>query len=238
MSIDLNRRSAEAALEQSGDFIQTHYVHAIDYMVYGHLQLGEFNEAARLIDEMNAINNHQISFGSAYALAAAPVRLLLERDKWAEAAALPPDMHPAIPWEKFPQTVVMRWFAKGLGVARSGDVAAARAAVAELDALHAAMEGRGQGYWAKLTEGQILTVEAWIELAEGNEELALTRQRAAADLEDDIGKSPVTPGHVLPARELLGDMLAQLGRHDEAADAYRATLRLSPNRARSAAALD
>ncbi len=53
-SIDLNRRSAEAALEQSGDLLQTHYAHAIDYMVYGHLQLGEPEEAARLVDEMMA----------------------------------------------------------------------------------------------------------------------------------------------------------------------------------------
>ena len=96
----------------------------------------------------------------------------------------------------------------------------------------------GQGYWARRTEGQILTVEAWIELAEGNDELALLHQTKAADLEDEIGKSPVTPGHVLPARELLGDMLAQLGRPDAAAEAYRATLAHSPNRARSLAALD
>ncbi|MES0828448.1 tetratricopeptide repeat protein [Ruegeria sp. SCP11] len=237
-SIDLNRRSARAALEQSGDTIQIHYAHAIDYMVYGHLQLGEYDEAARLVDEINAIDNHQVSFVTAYALAAAPVRLLLERDMWAEAAALSPDLHPTIPWEEFPQTFVMLWFAKGLGAARSGDVAAAQTAVAELKALHDAMKERGQDYWAKLTEGQILTVEAWIALAEGDEEVALIQQSAAADLEDEIGKSPVTPGHVLPARELLGDMLAQMNRKDEAADAYRATLLLSPNRARSAAALE
>ena len=83
-----------------------------------------------------------------------------------------------------------------------------------------------------------MTVEAWIELAEGNEELALNKQTTAADLEDEIGKSPVTPGHILPARELLGDMLLQLGRPEEATDAYKATLKLSPNRARSLAALE
>lgn len=65
-SIDLNRRSAEAALGSSGDVIQTHYVHAIDYMVYGHLQLGQDAEAERLVDEMLSRNNHQVSFGGAY----------------------------------------------------------------------------------------------------------------------------------------------------------------------------
>lgn len=237
-SIALNSRSAEAALAQSGDVLQTHYAHAIDYLVYGHLQLGEQDEAARLVDEMMGIDNHQVSFGGAYALAAAPVRLLLESDKWAEAASLPAEMHPAIPWEAFPQTVAMHWFAKGLGAARSDDFETARAAVSELVRLREEMLARDQGYWAKLADAQILSVEAWIELGEGNQDLALAHQTSAADMEDEIGKSPVTPGHLLPARELLGDMLSQLGRRDEAAEAYRTTLRLSPNRARSLLALE
>jgi hypothetical protein len=236
-SIDLNSRSAEAALDQSKDVIQSHYAHAIDYLVYGHLQLGDVDEAARLVDEMLDIQNHQVSFGGAYALAAAPVRLPLEQGQWDVAAALSPDMHPVIPWEKFPQTVAMRWFAIGLGAARSGDVAKAQDAVAELKSLHAVMKERGQDYWAQLTEAQIMTVEAWTELASGDGEIALAKQTAAADLEDEIGKSPVTPGHVLPARELLGDMLVVLGKPDEAAVAYQTTLDLSPNRARSLTAL-
>ena len=207
-------------------------------MVYGHLQLGQPEDAARLVEEMTGIDNHQASFGGAYALAASPVRLLLEQEKWTEAAALAPDMHPASPWESFPQTVAMRWFAKGLGAARSGDVALARAAVGELKTLHGAMQERGQDYWSQLTESQILTVEAWINLSEGNQEQAVAQQTAAADLEDAIGKSPVTPGHVLPARELLGDMLRELGETERAREAYRATLASSPNRARSLAALN
>ena len=236
-SIDLNRRSAEAALAQSADVVQTHYVHAIDYMVYGYLQIGEDDKAAELVDQMMAIQNHQVSFGGAYALAASPVRLLLETSDWAGAAALTDEMHPAIPWQNFPQTVAMRWFAKGLGAARSGDAGTARDAVERLRELHTAMLERDQGYWAKLTEGQILSVEAWIELSEGNSDLALTHQTSAADIEDVIGKSPVTPGHVLPARELLADMHMELGQADAAAEAYRETLRLSPNRGRSLAAL-
>lgn len=236
-SVDLNRRSAKAALDLSGAVIQTHYAHAIDYMVYGYLQLGQPEQASALVDEMLAMDNHQASFGGAYALAASPVRLLMEQDKWAEMAALSPDLHPSIPWEKFPQAVAMRWFAKGVGAARSNDVATARAAVGQLKALHEQLIARQQGYWAKLTEAQILSVEAWIEFAEGNEDLAVMHQTKAADIEDKIGKSPVTPGHVIPARELLGDLLTMLGRTDAAADAYRATLSQSPNRARSLAAL-
>ncbi|MBD3666168.1 tetratricopeptide repeat protein [Sulfitobacter aestuariivivens] len=236
-SVHLNDRSAKAALAQSTDIVQSHYAHAIDYMVYGHLQLGAAQQAERLVTEMLAIDNHQVSFGGAYALAASPVRLLLEQDDWSGAAGLSPKMHSAIPWEKFPQAVTMHWFAKGLGAARAGETDTARLAVAKLKELHTAMQDRGQDYWARLTEGQILSVEAWIELDAGNTDLAVTHQTAAADLEDSLGKSPVTPGHVLPARELLGDMLASLGRAEEAADAYRATLAHSPNRARSLRAL-
>lgn len=236
-SIDLNRRSAEAARAQSGDVVQTHYVHAIDYMVYGHLQLGQPQEAERLVDEMLGIANHQVSFGGAYALAASPVRLLLEQEKWAEAAALSPDMHAAIPWDAFPQTVAMRWFAKGLGAARIGDVDTAGDAVERLKALKEAMTEQGQRYWARLAESQILTISAWIAMAQGDTASAIAQQTEAAEIEDAAGKSPVTPGHVLPARELLGDMFSALGEGDKAAEAYRATLALSPNRARSLAAL-
>jgi tetratricopeptide (TPR) repeat protein len=237
-SIDLNRRSAEEALKDSDDIIPSNYVHAIDYMVYGYLQIGEPEKAAELVDQMLAMENHQVSFGGAYGLAASPIRLLLEQDMWAEAAALSPIMHSAIPWDKFPQTVTMRWFAIGLGAARSDDVDTARAAIEELKALKMAMEESGQTYWASLTEGQILTIEAWVELSLGNEELAIELETSAADLEDEIGKNPVTPGHVLPARELLGDMLSEVGQPDKAAEAYRATLAVSPNRHRSLSALN
>jgi hypothetical protein len=55
----------------------------------------------------------------------------------------------------------------------------------------------------------------------------------AADREDGTQKHPVTPGPVLPARELEGDLLLVVRKPAEAAKAYAATLALSPNRARS-----
>ncbi len=77
------------------------------------------------------------------------------------------------------------------------------------------------------------TVDAWAALAVGDQAHAVEAMRQAADPEDRLGKSPVTPGHVLPARELLGDMLLQLGRRDEAHAATQALLALSPHRHRS-----
>jgi hypothetical protein len=54
--------------------------------------------------------------------------------------------------------------------------------------------------------------------------------RQAADLEASTEKHPVTPGEVLPARELLADMLVELGQHAAAQKEYAATLDRSPNR--------
>ena len=59
--------------------------------------------------------------------------------------------------------------------------------------------------------------------------------KEAAVAEDGLDKHPVTPGAVLPARELYADMLVEEQRWHEALAAYEATLRLSPNRFNSLA---
>ncbi|HEX4850810.1 MAG TPA: tetratricopeptide repeat protein, partial [Puia sp.] len=69
-----------------------------------------------------------------------------------------------------------------------------------------------------------------IDLAHGNSENALNAMKLAADMEDSTEKHPVTPGEVLPARELLGDMLIQMKQYKSALDAYEAVLTKSPNR--------
>jgi tetratricopeptide (TPR) repeat protein len=53
---------------------------------------------------------------------------------------------------------------------------------------------------------------------------------AAAELEDATEKNPVTPGEVIPARELLGDMLYEMGYTEKALKAYQADLENHPNR--------
>ena len=54
--------------------------------------------------------------------------------------------------------------------------------------------------------------------------------RLAADMEDSTEKHPVTPGEVLPARELLGDMLIESQQNEKALQAYEEVLKKSPNR--------
>ncbi len=234
-----NIRSAEAAMQQShGEVVSAHFAHAIDYRIYAHLQRGEFDVAEAVLADFLSIPNHQPNFGSAYALAAAPTRTLLEAERWADAANLSDDMHPAIPWERFPQTVAMRVFARGIGAIRSGDSDKAGRALVKLGELRDGMLATKQDYWASLTEAQMLSIEAWRELAQGNTELAIQLQTKAAEIEDAAGKSPVTPSHVLPARELLGDMFTELGDEARARQAYYATLAHSPNRRRSRLAVE
>ena len=238
-TIEWNRRSADAAMAQShGDFISGHFSHAMDYGIYAQLQSGDFKKAQESLDEFVAIANLQPNFGSAYALAASPARVLLEQEKWSDAAELSDTLHPAVPWDNFPQCVSINAFARGIGAIRSGDIESASNVLKELADLHETLNARGLGYWSSLTEAQVLSIEAWREFALGNNELAITLQTKAADMEDRVGKSPVTPGHVLPARELLGDLLTEMGDEANARKAYKTTLALSPNRRRSVLALE
>lgn len=238
-SAEWNARSAAAVLAQAGDgVIVDHFPHAIDYAVYAHLQTGEMSAAETLLAELAQHPNLEDTFGSAYAIAATAARVPLETGDWAGAAALPSDMSSAITWARYPQAVAIRWFAKGIGAARSGDIEGARAASEELSGLRKVMSERDMGYWVALSDAQIAAIGAWIGLSEGKEDEARSLMTEAAKKEDAVGKAPVTPGHVLPARELLGDLLMELGEKAAAAKAYEASLKVSPNRARSLKGLD
>lgn len=80
---------------------------------------------------------------------------------------------------------------------------------------------------------QELTVRGWIANARGDRDRALTLMCAAADKEDLSEKSTVSPGRLLPVRELLGDMLLQNYRPADALREYEASLRRDPRRFRS-----
>jgi hypothetical protein len=88
-------------------------------------------------------------------------------------------------------------------------------------------------YWARVVRIKRDAATAWIRLAEGDSAGALALARSAAEEEDGTDKHPVTPGELLPARELEADMLLATGRHAEARSAYLATLTREPGRARS-----
>ena len=207
-------------------------LHAMDYMVFGQLQQAQDTAAKQLVDEAGAIRKVNVeNFVAAYAFAAMPARYALERGDWAQAAKLslsPPDLA----WNKFPQAEGILVFARGLGAARNGDVAAARRDVERLQALKEALTAAKSSYWASQTDFQIKTVNGWIALAEKRNDDALQLMRAAAEAEEASDKHPVTPGNVVPSRELLGEMLLALGQPKQALAEFERSLKRDPNRFR------
>jgi len=235
-SIETNRASAKAAadaLAASGSptgLRSYEGLHAYDYMMYAYMQLGRDREARALVEEIAATRKLNIDhFAGAFALAAIPARFALERGQWAEAAVLSPT--PAdLAWNRFPQAESIVWFARGLGAARSANPARAREDLARIEALRDAMIAAKNPYWAHQSEVQRLAVAGWIARAEGRNEEALSLMRASAAAEETSEKHPVTPGPIRPARELLGDMLIELGQPAEALKEFEASHRVEPNR--------
>jgi hypothetical protein len=228
-SVDSNRASAAVAKDHGN------WLHAMDYMTYGYLQLAQDGEAKRALGAVQALglpNNEYI--GSAYAFAAVPARYALERRRWAEAAAL--SLHPReFPWSRWPMAEAVNAYARGLGAARSGDATGARREAERLSALRDVLATAKQGYWAEQTEIQRQAVLAWATRAEGRSEEALKLMLKAVELEDKTEKHPVTPGPIVPPRELLGEMLLEMNQPAQALQAFEASMRVEPNRFHSLA---
>ncbi|ARO88213.1 hypothetical protein EBAPG3_010710 [Nitrosospira lacus] len=208
-------------------------LHAMDYMVFAHLQQAQDKAARRLVDEATSIRKVNVeNLPAAYAFAAIPARFALERGDWKGAAAL--ELSPAdLAWSKFPQAEAILVFARGLGAARSGDIAAAHKDVARLQALKETMTAAKLDYWAGQTDFQIKAVDAWLALAENRNDEAVRLMRAAAEAEEASDKHPVTPGNVASSRELLGEMLLGLDRPAQAFAEFEHSLKRDPNRFRS-----
>ena len=238
-TVEWNIRSAESALRHPVDGMTSlHYPHALDYKMYGYLQLGDVAKARETLEKVRAIENPQPVFATAYGIAAPQARFFLEQGLWEEAAELAPNEPAVLPWEDFPAAQALFSYARGLGAARSGALEQAEAERAALNAHVAALREAGDGYWATTTEALSKAVAAWITYERGEAEEALALLSEAADLEESMDKHPITPGEVLPVRELFGDMLALEGRADEAIEAYQTSLQRTPNRRNAVAGVE
>ncbi len=227
-------RAAKAELKETTLGIGAYdALHAMDYMTFGHLQQAQDSMAHALAEEAASIRKINVeNFPAAYALAAIPSRFALERGDWEQAAALKLSP-PALAWSKFPQAEAVLVFARGLGAARKGNAAAARKDVDRLYELKEAMTAAKNSYWASQADFQIKAVSAWILRAERRDHEALTVMRAAAEAEEASDKHPVTPGNVAPSRELLGEMLMELGRPAQALVEFERSLKRDPLRFRA-----
>lgn len=219
-----NVRSMEVAI--AGNEPDEAY-HAADYMVYAYLQLARDAEAQRTIDEAMKVGGTSSRFVAPYARAAMPARYVFERGAWQEAAKLQPV------GSTYPFVEAITFFARSVGEARSGDLAAARKDAEQLESLHKALVTANNIYWATEVEVQQLAATGWIALGEGKSKEALSFMRAAADLEDHNEKHIVTPGRIVPARELLGEMLLELKQPEAALKEFEASQQREPNRFRN-----
>ena len=209
-------------------------LHAMDYLVYAYLQTGRDGQAQAVLAELNMMRRvDEPIFSVAYAATAIPVRLLLERRRWREAASLelPDSLRTLAPLDSFKWAEAHIHFARAMGAARSGNPARAREELGRLAELEQALVVPPGTYdWRKPIAIERQTAEAWLAQSEGKPDVALRLMRAAADLDDATEKHPVTPGSILPAREQLGELLLELGRPTEALVEYEASLKRAPRR--------
>lgn len=211
-------------------------LHATDYLTYAHLQMAQDAEAERLVAALPGIAARYDPNGPSgaappaaafYAVAAIPARWALERGAWADAARL--EVRPTA----WPYVDALTEYARAIGAARSGDAAAARAAAANLAALHAREAAMDEPYWTEQIDIQRRAAEAWLAFAEGRHQDAITRMRDVAEAEGRTEKAAVTPGPLAPAREQLGEMLLATRDPRAALAAFEATLVSEPHRFRA-----
>jgi tetratricopeptide (TPR) repeat protein len=232
-TIQANRRSYEAAeayaRERHPGAVSMDAMHALDYLVYGYLQRGEDSAAAAMAGRAAAADKvaEPGNFAIEYARASIPARMALELGRWQDAATLPTTLSTS----PAPQAIIR--FARGIGAARLGDAAAVRREVVALEQLEAQLLEQPNPYWGRVAGVKRRALSAWVMLADGDTAGALREAAAAADLEETIDKHPVTPGEVVPARELQADMLFEIRRYAEARRLYEATVAREPQRARS-----
>jgi tetratricopeptide (TPR) repeat protein len=224
-SASTNRRAANNA---TGEAERSDRLHALDYLAYASLQLARDKDATAAFEEAKQVPAGGATvLASVYSHAAIPARIAIERGQWAEAEKLDdPDK------SSFPFTQAMRYFGRALGAARSGNPDAAEKDLVRLREIGDGLKAAKNDYWATEVEVQRTATEAWIAFAKGQREEALTLMRAAADAEDKTEKHPVSPGRLIPARELLGDMLLESGKPAEALAEYEGSQLRDPKRFR------
>jgi tetratricopeptide (TPR) repeat protein len=235
-SIAANRSSADAsrayAAMRHRDATEAEELHALDYTVYSYLQEGQDAKAKEIVDFAATVHktNPELEFSAAYALAAIPSRYALERNAWSEAVALP---IPAVPhWSSFPFMEALIEYAHALGRGHTGDLDGARKAIDRMRHLQDATSDQKFDYFKRQLDQQMQAASAWVAYGEGKKDDAVSILRRVANAEDILGKHPVSPGALVPAREQLGDLLLAMNRPKEAQQEFEAALKIYPGRFR------
>lgn len=234
-----NLRAADAALQHPagdrGQYVWDEFAHAIEYLVYAHLQQGDDAAALAQLRRLQVESRIEPSFKSAFHLSSTAARYALERGDWASAAQLPTRTPDTLAWDKFPWPEAVTWYARGVGAARLKPVSStqdvdAQVAIARLVKLEESAKASGEDLFARSIGVLRLAVEGWRAQAQGEPDRARALLSEAAALEAATPKHAVTPGPTLPAEEQLGDLLMQQQRPAEARAAYERALKVYPER--------
>ena len=215
---------------ENGELVWDEFPHAIEYLVYAYLQQGADEEAVKQIDRLFATGKIEPTAKTAFHLASTRTRYALERQDFAAAAAIVPREPAVLDWDRFPWPEAIAWFARGYGSVRTGATAEAQRAIGRLTELDQHATAAGEDVFARQIRILRLELDAWNAHAAHDDASAIARMQEAVELEGSTPKPAVTPAATLPASELLGDLLIELGRPAEAADAYRAALQRFPRR--------
>ncbi len=211
-------------------------IHALDYLVYAHLQLAQDRKAKEAVDLALKIENDLIARrhdsglrARPFGVAAMEARWALERLDWSTAATLPP--RPS----RYPYAEAVPHFARAVGLARSGRPQEARADIDKLATLQKALADAKNLYWARQVDIELKLANAWVYRALGRDADAVALMQEAARAEETSEThDTLSPGPIgMTAHEALGLLLLELGRPSEALQAYEASLRTSKNRLRS-----
>lgn len=222
--------SAQCYAESIGKEHWDEELHGMDYLVYAYLQRGDNTRAKQQLDYLTGIKEvYPANFKVAYAFAAIPSRFILENKQWTAAAHLQAPTANFV-WNNFPWQKAMIHFTRLMGAVHTGDQAAADTELQALNRIQDTLLAQKDTYKANQVNIQIKTAEAWMHWKAGNKAQALSLMQEAAEMEDNTEKHPVTPGEVIPAKELLGDLLMQMNEPVKALEVYEENLQKHPNR--------
>ncbi len=232
-SIDGNTRSLNAALKHPVEGkISPQAFQAMDYLVYAYLQLGQDEKAKEVVKQLDTLKGPlSQNAATAYGLAATHARILLEEHNWAEAAKIARPDTTQFPWKNFAQDEALIWYARGIGGARNGQLEVATEAIQRLEKLEQSMgDSPDNKYWRQQIANQKHAVKSWYYYLRGSFDNALDLMQNTTELEESTLTDPNSPGELLPAAELYGDMLMMTNQASEALKAYETSLESRPNR--------
>ena len=205
-------------------------IHGVDYLVYAYLQQSKLSAAEALLKYLNSIENiYPIGVKGAYPSAAIPARFYLESRNWSEAAKVTLQSSD-YPLEEYPWSNGIIFFARALGSIHIGDLASSKIALEQLNTCHNLLLADNDTYMANQVSIMYKAASAWVQYYEGNSKKALATMESAAEMEGKTEKQSLTPGEVLPAQELLGDLLLKMGMAEDALEAYELNLKIRPRR--------